>query len=169
VHDLPVTFKRSLPRRIACLFAFEIGRIDRMRIKSFLAFLVLAGALSTPARAQSAAELEAQNVVTRQLEAFLAGDFETAYSYASPDIKRIFPTLDRFMSMVQNGYLPVLRPGNYAFGRVEPDAQGRLVWEVLIQGPDGADYTAAYYMERQTDGSWKVDGVSLRKGAAGMT
>lgn len=142
-----------------------------MRTKTVLAFLLTAGALSAaaPVAAQTAAERETQNVVTLQLEAFLSGDFETAYSYASPDIKRIFPTLDRFMSMVRSGYLPVLRPGNYAFGRVEIDAEGRLVWEVLIQGPDGADYTAAYYMERQPDGSWKVDAVSLRKGAAGMT
>ncbi|WP_193178186.1 DUF4864 domain-containing protein [Oricola nitratireducens] len=121
------------------------------------------------AAAQNATERQAQDVVTRQLEAFLSGDFARAYSYASPDIKRIFPTLESFMSMVRNGYLPVLRPGNYAFGRVEPLADGRLVWEVLIRGPDGADYTAAYYMERQSDGSWKVDGVSLREGAAGMT
>jgi hypothetical protein len=119
--------------------------------------------------AQSSDEQAAQNVVTRQLEAFLAGDFAQAYSYASPDIKRVFPTLDRFMSMVQSGYLPVLRPGNYAFGRVEQLADGKMVWEVLIRAPDGSDYTAAYFMERQEDGSWMVDGVSMRKGAAGMT
>lgn len=120
------------------------------------------------ARAQGAAEQQSQDIVTRQLEAFLSGDYAQAYSYASPDIRRIFPTLDSFMSMVRNGYLPVLRPGNYAFGRVEDMADGHIRWEVLIHGPDGADYTAAYYMERQPDGSWKVDGVSLEKGAAGM-
>lgn len=123
----------------------------------------------TFAHAQTADENAAQDVVTRQLEAFLSGDYERAYSYASPQIKRVFPTLDRFMSMVRNGYLPVLRPGNYAFGRVEQLSDGRIVWEVLIRGPDGADYTAAYFMERQADGTWKVDGVNLREGAAGMT
>lgn len=142
-----------------------------MRTKPTFALLLIAAgmAAAAPVHAQISAENEAQNVVTKQLEAFLSGDFATAYSYASPDIKRTFPTLDRFMSMVRNGYLPVLRPGNYAFGRVETDPEGRLVWEVLINGPDGTDYTAAYYMERQPDGSWKVDAVSLREGAAGMT
>ncbi|MFZ2101474.1 MAG: DUF4864 domain-containing protein, partial [Oricola sp.] len=119
--------------------------------------------------AQDAAERQAQDIVTRQLEAFLSGDFAQAYSFASPDIKAIFPTLDGFMSMVRNGYLPVLRPGNYAFGRIEIQANGRIMQEVLISGPDGNDYTAAYYMEQQPDGSWKVDGVTLRQGAAGMT
>ena len=121
------------------------------------------------AHAQSPDESAAQDIVTRQLEAFLAGDFDEAYSYASPGIRKLFPSLEQFMSMVRTGYLPVLRPGNYAFGRMENLADGRLVWEVLIRGPGGEDYTAVYFMERQGDGSWKVDGVSLRPGAAGMT
>lgn len=134
-----------------------------------LALMAALAVSSFPAKAQSADEQLAQDVVTRQLEAFLSGDFEQAYSYASPDIRKIFPTLDRFMAMVQTGYLPVLRPGNYAFGRVERLADGRLVWEVMINGPDGSDYTAAYFMEMQPDGSWKVDAVTMRRGAAGMT
>ena len=141
----------------------------RKRIISVLAGGAAALLTAVSAMAQSADESAAQDIVTRQLEAFLSGDYDRAYSYASPDIKRIFPTLDRFMSMVQSGYLPVLRPGNYAFGRVEQMADGRIVWEVLIRGPDGSDYTAVYFMERQADGSWMVDGVNLREGAAGMT
>ena len=142
-----------------------------MQNRSGLA-LALATALSISAGAafgQSSPEQQAQDIVTRQLEAFLSGDFDRAYSLASPDIKRIFPTRDRFMSMVKNGYLPVLRPGNYAFGRVEQLPDGRIVWEVLIRAPNGSDYTAAYFMERQSDGTWKVDAVNLREGAAGMT
>ncbi|MBO6723737.1 MAG: DUF4864 domain-containing protein, partial [Roseitalea sp.] len=30
-------------------------------------------------------------------------------------------------------------------------------------------WTAVYYMELQEDGAWRVDGVNLRKGAAGLT
>lgn len=140
-------------RKLVFLLAMELG---------------LAGLLAGGARAQTG-DAASQNIVTQQLEAFLAGDFAQAYSYASPDIKKIYPTLDRFMSMVQTGYLPVLRPGNYAFGRFQQMEDGRQLWEVLIRGPDGKDYTAAYYMEKQPDGSWKVDAVSLREGAAGMT
>lgn len=111
----------------------------------------------------------ARAVITDQLESFLAGDFESAYSHASDNIKSIFPTVDRFMQMVQGGYLPVLRPGNYAFGKSETTPSGRIKQNVLIRAPDGSDWTATYYMEPQPDGSWKVDGVQLRKGAAGMT
>ena len=130
-------------------------------------FAILAAII--PFRGAHADENAARNVITNQLESFLARDFERAYGYASEDIKRIFPTLDRFMSMVETGYLPVLRPGNYAFGRVETMNDGRIVQEVLIRAPDGSDWTAVYFMELQPDGSWKVDGVQLREGADGMT
>lgn len=112
---------------------------------------------------------DARQTITNQLEAFLSGDFEQAYSFASDDIKQIFPTLDRFMAMVKGGYLPVLSPGNYAFGNSAAPMDGRFVQEILIRAPDGSDWTAVYYMEQQPDGSWRVDGVNLKKGAAGMT
>ena len=49
----------------------------------------------------------AQTTIDSQLKAFSADDGNTAYSYAAPNVKQIFPTLDAFMSMVTNGYAPV--------------------------------------------------------------
>ncbi|MEM1378300.1 MAG: DUF4864 domain-containing protein [Pseudomonadota bacterium] len=139
-----------------------------VKSRIFAAFILGISVLAFAPQAQ-ADENAARSVITQQLESFLSGDFETAYSYASPDIKRLFPTLDRFMSMVQNGYLPVLRPGNYAFGRTERARDGRILQEVTIRAPDGSDWTALYFMEMQEDGTWKVDGVNLRSGASGLT
>ncbi|TIS70238.1 MAG: DUF4864 domain-containing protein, partial [Mesorhizobium sp.] len=48
----------------------------------------------------------AQTVIDSQLKAFLADDGATAYSFAAPNVKRIFPTVDTFMNMVTNGYAP---------------------------------------------------------------
>lgn len=170
VHELKNAFKHSLPVPPDLLFPFRQEEIRMPNSSNLFAVgAVLLGLSAGAATAQSGPESDSQNVVTNQLEAFIAGDYARAYSYASPDIKRIFPTLDQFMSMVQTGYVPVLRPGNYAFGRVQRLDDGRLVWEVLIRGQNGNDYTAAYYMEKQPDGSWKVDAVQMRKGAAGMT
>lgn len=138
-----------------------------MAYRKMLMSAALSAALMLPVAAS--ANDDARNIITNQLESFLAGDFAQAYSYASDDIKRLFPTQDRFMQMVQNGYLPVLRPGNYAFGQTDALPDGRFVQEVLIRAPDGSDWTAVYFMEQQEDGSWKVDGVNLKKGAAGMT
>jgi hypothetical protein len=143
------------------------------RMSILIAALVaaLAGAgllLPTSARADDAAI--GRDVIERQINAFLADDMSTAYSFAAPSIKRMYPDESRFFDMVKRGYQPVYRPGNFAFGRskVAPDGSG-LIQEVLIQGPDGQDWTALYSLERQPDGSFKINGVQMIRAAAPQT
>jgi hypothetical protein len=112
----------------------------------------------------------ARSVIESQINAFLADDMAAAYSFAAPSIKRMYPDENRFFDMVKRGYQPVYRPGNFAFGRYKgaPDGSG-MVQEVLIQGPDGQDWTALYSLERQPDGSFKINGVQMIKAAAPQT
>lgn len=149
--------------------------IDPKRIKINHRIAALVGALVaatllllTPARADDTAA--AQSVIESQIQAFLADDMSTAYSFAAPSIKRMYPNESRFFDMVKRGYQPVYRPGNFAFGRskLAPDGSG-LIQEVLIQGPDGQDWTALYSLERQPDGSFKINGVQMIKAAAPIT
>lgn len=104
----------------------------------------------------------AQGSVDAQLRAFQAGDHKLAYSFAAPNIQRIFPTVEAFMGMVNGGYMPVAKPKSFSFGKVEELAAGAIMQQVLIVGPDGKDYEAVYTLERQADGSFKITGVSLR-------
>ena len=104
----------------------------------------------------------AQSVIDGQLKAFLADDGATAYSFAAPSVKRIFPTVDTFMNMVTNGYAPVRKPQSYSFGKVEQTGPTSIIQQVLIVGPDGKDYEAVYTLEQQEDGSFKITGCSLR-------
>lgn len=108
----------------------------------------------------------AQAIIQNQIEAFLNDDAETAYSFASPQIKGKFPDKTIFFDMVKRGYAPVYRPGNFAFGRsrVEGDT---IVQEVLISGPDGKDWTALYFLVRQPDGTYKINGVQMLQQAPG--
>lgn len=149
--------------------------IDPKRIKIYHRITILVAALVaatllllTPARADDAAA--AQSIIESQIQAFLADDMATAYSFAAPSIKRMYPDESRFFDMVKRGYQPVYRPGNFAFGRskLAPDGSG-LIQEVLIQGPDGQDWTALYSLERQPDGSFKINGVQMIKAAAPVT
>ncbi|MEQ8481523.1 MAG: DUF4864 domain-containing protein [Hoeflea sp.] len=132
------------------------------------AFLAAFAITIIPARANDAAAGRA--VIENQIEAFLSDDMSTAYSFAAPNIKKMYPDENRFFDMVRRGYAPVYRPGNYAFGRskVAPDGSG-LVQEVLIQGPNGRDWTAIYSLERQPDGSFKINGVQMIRAAAPQT
>lgn len=118
--------------------------------------------LAGPAAAGDAEVKSAQGAIDGQMKALLADDGATAYEFAAPSIKRIFPTVDSFMSMVTKGYAPVRRPQSYAFGKVQEMGPTTIVQQVLIVGPDGKDYEAVYTLELQPDGRYLITGCSLR-------
>ena len=127
------------------------------------AFLVaMATILSTMAFAGDAEVKAAQGTIEAQLKAFQAGDGERAYSYAAPNVKRIFPTVEIFMGMVESGYQPVRNPRNFSFGKVQEMGPNSIVQQVMILGPDGKDYEAVYTLELQPDGTYRITGVSLK-------
>jgi len=132
------------------------------RISQSMVFLMICLWAALPARAGEPLT-PSQTVIENQIKAFLTNDMAKAYSYAAPDIKALYPTEEKFGEMVRKGYGPVYRPGNYAFGRGRDTANGGVVQEVLISGPDNTDWTAIYIMERQLDGSMKIRGVSMMK------
>jgi hypothetical protein len=106
------------------------------------AFILAAALLAPSAVLAGDAEIEAaQGTIEAQLEALRAGDGALAYSYAAPTIKRIFPTPEIFMGMVESGYKPVRNARNYAFGKVQEMGAGAIV---------------------QPDGVWRITGVSLK-------
>jgi hypothetical protein len=133
------------------LFAFAV-----------IPFLFLSSLLVSGAFAGDAEIKAAQTVIDGQLKAFIANDGAAAYSFAAPNVKRIFPTVDTFMSMVTNGYPPVRKPQTYSFGKVQQTGPTSIVQQVLIVGPDGKDYEAVYTLEQQPDGSFQITGCSLR-------
>lgn len=104
----------------------------------------------------------AQGVIDGQLKAFIANDGELAYSFAAPNVKQTFPSVDIFMSMVTNGYPPVRNPQNYSFGKVEQTGPNSIIQQVMILGPDGKEYEAVYTLQLQDDGTFKITGCSLR-------
>lgn len=130
--------------------------------RAVLAFALFTGFALPQANAGETEVRAAQAAIESQLKAFVANDGALAYSFAAPNVKRIFPSVDSFMSMVTNGYAPVRRPQNYAFGKVEEMSPTSIVQQVLIVGPDGKDYEAVYTLELQPDGSYLITGCSLR-------
>jgi len=136
-------------------------------IRSLLALASLVGllALWAPARADDSqwSELDRsaiQSVIEAQLAAFRADDGATAFGFASPAIQQQFGTPDNFMTMVRTAYAPVYRPREVQFrGLVE--YQGEPVQQVLLVGPDLAVVTAYYVMQRQADGTWRINGCVL--------
>ena len=134
----------------------------RSYLFAVLAILVFSG----PAQAQQTSAPDTADrqaiveVIRAQLAAFQRDDGAGAFSYASPTIRRKFGTSENFMAMVRSGYRAVYRPSEVAFldTRVE---RGVTLQLVRLLGPDGRSVGAAYEMQRQSDGSWRINGVFL--------
>lgn len=121
--------------------------------------------VSVPARAQSDADRAAiKQVITSQIAAFRQDDAATAYSFAAPSIKMMFPSPEVFMEMVRTGYGAVYRPQSFDFGPLDM-ADGQIVQPVRLIGPDGRPMVALYVMEQQEGGEWKIAGVYMLKGS----
>lgn len=118
----------------------------------------LAAALwASAAPAQEDGVLE--GVIERQIEAFRADDFAEAFTYASPMIRGMFGTPERFGSMVMNGYPMVWRPTDMRFlDRREED--GRTYQKLSVRGPSGRYHVLDYQMVETPDG-WQINGVQV--------
>lgn len=101
-------------------------------------------------------------VIEAQLQAFRADDSAQAFAAASPAIQSIFKDPDTFMSMVRNAYQAVYRPREVEFRDLLP-VEGRWTQRVLVVGADGVPVVAEYLMERQPDGSWRIDGCVMER------
>jgi len=129
----------------------------------FLAIVLALGLVSggvARAGVSDADRAEIRTIIENQIAAFRRDDGQTAYSYASPTIQGLFPTVDRFMAMVRDGYQPVYRPRSVVFGQVVETARGPEQ-RVYLTGPDGRSWVAIYALERQPDGTWKINGCTL--------
>ena len=107
-------------------------------------------------------ENEIKSIVNQQLEAFQNDDFEKAYSFASPTIKKMFSSPEVFRKMVIGGYQAVYRPQSIKIGSVEI-IKGVATLKVYLVDPNGEFVTANYLMEKQEDGEWLIGGCILSK------
>ena len=128
-----------------------------MRVLAFaLAATVL---LALPLRAEEPRNPAIEGVIQSQIEAFLADDFETAFTFASPSIQGIFGTPERFGAMVRQGYPMVWRPADVRY--LELAEIGGRVWQrVMITDRAGTVHMLGYQMIETGDG-WQINGVRI--------
>ncbi|MBE7185449.1 MAG: DUF4864 domain-containing protein [Methylobacterium mesophilicum] len=129
------------------------------KILAAMCFSVLFGSAVHAGEAEVKA---AQGTIEQQFDAFRAGDGVRAFSFAAPTIQNIFRSPDVFMNMVTNGYAPIRNPKQFSFGAAEEAASGTIAQRVMVTGPDGKEYEALYQLQRQSDGVFRIIGVSLR-------
>lgn len=100
-----------------------------------------------------------EQVIADQLAAFQADDFDTAYSFASPTIKRLFGSPERFGQMVRDGYPMVYRPADVTM--LEQRVMGgQTVQRVMVSDAAGRLHFLAYQMIETPEG-WQINGVQI--------
>ena len=101
------------------------------------------------------------NVIQSQLAAFQRDDAVEAFSYASPFIQKKFQSASTFMDMVKRGYLPLYRPNGTEILELTVE-NGVPVQRIRVYAPDGTPISAYYKMQKQEDGTWRINGVEMR-------
>ena len=106
--------------------------------------------------------MEIQNTIRLQLTAFNNNDGKKAFSYASPKIRSIFKTPDKFMAMVSAKYPLIFKSGQIIFGSLIK--KGDFIGQrVEVSGRNGTTGLAIYKMIKIVPGDWRIDGVLMVK------
>jgi hypothetical protein len=128
-------------------------------------FLVAAAVASIPLAAQEIAREDAaaiRSVITEQIDAFKRDDGEKAFSLATAGIRARFGSPEVFMEMVRTGYPVVYRPASVRF-EAPRVIEGGVYQSVRMTDHEGQAWLAIYPMQRQPDGSWRIDGCQLAR------
>ena len=136
------------------------GWFGVMAVAALLTGLAASRAEDAPAAVAPPDRAAIRSVIEHQIDAFRHDDGAAAFGDASPGIRRMFGDAATFLDMVKRGYAPVYHPRSFAFGPLT-DAEGKIVQHVELVGPDGARAEALYVMERESDGTWRIDGCML--------
>lgn len=122
----------------------------------------LATVLSLGLASAAGAEAGHRAVIEAQIAAFLADDFDAAFDFASPAIRTIFGTPERFGQMVRQGYPMVHRPAEVRF--LDQGERGAAILQrVLITDAGGRLHVLEYEMVRAGE-SFRINGVRIVPG-----
>ncbi len=136
-----------------------MSRPAKMSLMVFLFSLCVSAALLThrmgePTPAPQPRDL--YSVVTKQLAAFRAADFSSAYHYAASDVQQKFSP-PQFERMVRSQHIEMTRNARVEFGLVKI-AGATATAQVFLVRDDGSARALLYSFVAE-DGAWKINGV----------
>ena len=128
--------------------------------------MVTLGLVAVMAVATRGTQATAQNepitgVIGAQIEAFRSDDMGAAFGFASPNIRALFGTPERFATMVEQGYPMVWRPADVRYLELR-EVAGNLWQRVMVTDDSGGIHMLDYQMI-ETETGWKLNAVQLLK------
>ena len=126
-----------------------------MRVLLLCCALLIA-ALAPRAHAQAD---DIRSVISGQIEAFKADDFDSAFDFAHPTIQNIFRNPENFGRMVREGYPMVWRPAEVDYLPLREE-NGRVLQDLRVVDAEGRVFLLEYQMRETADG-WRISGVRI--------
>lgn len=102
---------------------------------------------------------QTQTIVQAQTGALGGGDFELAYSYATPGFQSAV-SLEQFAGLIAASYQPLLGSADLEFGNCLIDQSAtRVALDVVVRTTQG-EALGLRYVLLDTEEGWRVDGAS---------
>ncbi len=102
------------------------------------------------------------SVVEKQLAAFRAADYSSAYRHAASEVQQKF-TMPQFEAMIRRDYGEMTNAERIEFGLVKVNGSAAVV-HVFFCGADGSVRSFLYSLIAE-GGSWKINGVQPTQSA----
>ena len=130
----------------------------------FLSLFVSTGLAAAEGRLTGSDVAEIRAVIHRQIDALRRDDARGAFALVAPGAQAAYGTPERFLDTMRTSYRAVYRPSAVAF--LDLVLMGaEVVQPVQLTERSGtrisAVWVAYYAMERQRDGTWRVNGCRL--------
>lgn len=137
-----------------------VGSAQMAPFKTIFNNASASGEFSVLVLAVTAGEKEdVQATINGQFLAFLEGDVNRAFTYASSSIRSTFGTPQNFGAMVQRGFPMVWKPASVKFLEHKETPQGRTQ-DVQIFDAAGTAHYLRYFVTPTPNG-WKISGVQM--------
>ena len=148
-----MTGRASPHHRLRWLAAIALG---------LAAFFVLdtSAALAATPQMRASDWKSIKQVISAQRAAFIAGDGDKAFSYATPPLRAQFGDPDTFMAMVHLGY-PALLTARYTEFLEGAVIDGLIIQPLRLIDADNSVRVALYTMEKQKNGVWRISGCRI--------
>ena len=134
----------------------------KVALLTIFGMALLANACSVAAEVLREDALAIRAVITEQLDAFAHDDAPRAFSLATASIQTQFGTPEVFIDMVRSAYPVVYRSKTVHFENPVV-VEGQVVQPVRMTDGGGRAFIALYPMQRQADGSWRINGCQLAR------
>lgn len=128
-----------------------------------LFLMVCALSIHSPLRAaEPGNRAVTQAIIEAQLAAFRQDEGAKAFSFASPDIQRVFESPENFMQMVKSNYRVVYRNAQVKFLSFQGD-ESFAQHVVQMVDENNALWSVLYTLEKMKDGSWRISSCQTSK------